>query len=151
VVTRGTGIAAGQGLGRAIAGKTGTGQDFQDTWFAGFTPDLVTVVWIGFDTPTSLGNNETGAANAAPVWHDFMASALKGRPKLAFPPPPGVRMASWDSGYGTVTDAFKPDQVPGASGPMGGGPATADAADAPADAAAPPHAAGVDSDLGGLY
>jgi hypothetical protein len=60
-------------------------------------------------------------------------------------------MASWDSGYGTVTDAFKPDQVPGASGPMGGGPATADAADAPADAAAPPHAAGVDSDLGGLY
>ena len=152
VVTRGTGIAAGQGLDRAIAGKTGTGQDFQDDWFAGFTPDLVTVVWIGFDTPTTLGNNETGAMNAAPVWHDFMAVALKGRPKLAFVPPPGVTMANWDSGYGTVTDAFKPDQVPGASGPTGGGGTVAAApGEEPGVAAAAPHAAGVDSGLGGLY
>ncbi len=153
VVTRGTGVAAGQGLDRAIAGKTGTGQDFQDNWFAGFTPDLVTVVWIGFDTPTSLGNNETGAANAAPVWHDFMAAALKDRPKLAFVPPPGVTMASWESGWGTVTDAFKPEQVPGNSGPMGGAPAaSADTPDASAAGThAASHAAGVDSDLGGLY
>jgi len=152
VVTRGTGTAAGQGLDRAIAGKTGTGQDFQDDWFAGFTPDLVTVVWIGFDTPTTLGDNETGAMNAAPVWHDFMAVALKGRPKLVFVPPPGVALASWESGFGTVTDAFKPDQVPGGSGSFGGGaPAAASAADAPGVATAAPHAAGVDSDLGGLY
>ena len=153
VVTRGTGVPAGQGLDRAIAGKTGTGQDFQDNWFAGFTPDLVTVVWIGFDTPTSLGDNETGAANAAPVWHDFMAAALKDRPKLKFVQPPGVTMASWDSGWGTVTDAFKPDQVPGNSGPMGGAPAAStDTSDAPAaPAPAPAHAAGVDSGLGGLY
>jgi penicillin-binding protein 1A len=152
VVTRGTGVAAGQGLDRAIAGKTGTGQDFQDDWFAGFTPDLVTVVWVGFDTPTTLGNNETGAANAAPIWHDFMAIALKERPKLAFVPPPGVTMASWDSGFGTVTDAFKPDQVPGSSGSLGGGGAAADASDAPsAPAPAASHAAGVDSGLGGLY
>jgi penicillin-binding protein 1A len=155
VVTRGTGIAAGEGLGRAIAGKTGTGQDFQDDWFAGFTPDLVTVVWIGFDTPTTLGNNETGAANAAPVWHDFMAAALKERPKLDFVAPPGVAMASWESGFGTVTDAFKPDQAPGAGGPGGGEPggggteAVSDAPPGGAPAASP--AAGVDSDLGGLY
>jgi penicillin-binding protein 1A len=150
VVSRGTGVAAGRGLDRAIAGKTGTSQDFQDAWFAGFTPDLVTVVWIGFDTPTSLGNNETGGANAAPVWHDFMAQALKGRPKLAFVPPAGVAMASWDSGYGTVTDAFKPEQVPGVSTPIGGAAqAVADAPDAPA--ASSPHAGGVDTGLGGLY
>ncbi len=147
VVQRGTGVAAGQGLGRAIAGKTGTSQDFNDAWFVGFTPDLVTAVWIGFDTPTTLGNNETGGAVSAPVWHDFMAFALKNRPNLKFTPPPGVAMAAWDSGSGQVTDAFKPGQTPGASGPMGGaGAATADA-----QAGASPHAAGVDSGLGGLY
>ncbi len=152
VVTRGTGTAAGQGLDRAIAGKTGTSQDFQDAWFAGFTPDLVTAVWVGFDTPASLGENETGGHVAAPIWHDFMAEALRTRPKLAFVPPPGVTMASWDSGFGTVTDAFKPDQVPGASGPIGGGGGASADADAPAGGApAASHAAGVDSDLGGLY
>ena len=51
VVQRGTGTPAGAGLDRQIAGKTGTSQDFQDAWFAGFTPDLVTVVWVGFDKP----------------------------------------------------------------------------------------------------
>jgi penicillin-binding protein 1A len=152
VVQRGTGVAAGAGLGRQIAGKTGTTQDFNDAWFAGFTPDLVTVVWIGFDTPTSLGVNETGGAIAAPVWHDFMAVALKNRPNLKFIQPPGVTMATWDSGNGQVTDAFKPGQEPGASGPVGG----SSAFDATADATAPgapakQTAAGVDTGLGGLY
>lgn len=147
VVQRGTGTAAGAGLNRAIAGKTGTSQDFNDAWFVGFTPDLVTAVWIGYDTPTSLGNNETGGALSAPVWHDFMAAALKGRPNLKFIPPAGVTMASWDSGNGTVVDAFKPGQEPGASGPIGGLPAGAsDVASAPTQAAA-----GVDTGLGGLY
>ncbi|CAH2600209.1 Penicillin-insensitive transglycosylase / Penicillin-sensitive transpeptidase [Rhodovastum atsumiense] len=152
VVSRGTGGAAAKGLDRAIAGKTGTSQDFQDAWFGGFTPDLVTVVWIGFDTPTSLGNNETGGALAAPIWHDYMAVALKGRPKLAFVPPPGVALVAWDSGWGTVTDAFKPDQVPGASGPVGGGGIPqAEGPGADIAAPAPSSAGGVDSALGGLY
>jgi penicillin-binding protein 1A len=144
VVQHGTGVAAGKGLDRQIAGKTGTSQDFQDAWFAGFTPDLVTVVWIGFDTPASLGNNETGGALAAPVWHDFMAAALKGRPALKFAPPPDLTVASYEGGFGTITDAFKSGQTPGASGRAeGGGPATA---------AAPASAApGVDSSMGGLY
>ena len=107
VVQRGTGVPAGQGLNRPIAGKTGTTQDFTDAWFAGFTPDLVTAVWVGFDNPASLGDNETGGVVAAPIWHDYMAIALKGRPVLSFPMPPGVTMAPWDSGRGTVTDAFK--------------------------------------------
>ncbi len=167
VVTRGTGTAAGQGLDRVIAGKTGTTQDFQDAWFSGFTPDLVTSVWIGFDTPTTLGNNETGGSVSAPVWHDFMAVALKNRPKLNFPAPDGVTLATWDSGTGQVTDAFKPGQVPGASEALSGSPLNAavgvsssNVAGTPVGAAggdpnAPtppkPAAAGVDTGLGGLY
>jgi penicillin-binding protein 1A len=152
VVQHGTGVNAGAGLGRQIAGKTGTTQDFQDAWFSGFTPDLVTTVWIGYDTPTSLGNNETGGAIAAPIWHDFMAVALKSRPKLTFAAPPGVTVASYDGGSGSVTDAFKPGQDPGGSGPMGGtggGSAQADNGGGATTAAAP--SAGVDSGLGGLY
>jgi penicillin-binding protein 1A len=151
VVQHGTGTAAGAGLGRAIAGKTGTSQDFNDAWFGGFTPDLVTVVWVGFDTPASLGNNETGGAVAAPIWHDYMAVALKNRPKLAFLPPPGVTLASYDSGSGTVMDAFKAGQEPGASGPVDGAPAAAADADASDTGTPQPAAAGVDSGLGGLY
>jgi penicillin-binding protein 1A len=161
VVQRGTGAGAGAGINHALAGKTGTSQDFVDNWFSGFSPDLVTAVWVGFDTPTTLGNNEFGATNAAPIWHDFMAAALKNRPNLKFVVPPGVTLASWDSGSGTVTDAFKPGQVPGASEPVidiatatahtdtapgGGQGAAADATPAQA-----PRAAGVDSGLGGLY
>jgi penicillin-binding protein 1A len=155
VVLHGTGFNAGVGMNRQIAGKTGTSQDFQDAWFSGFTPDLVTTVWVGYDTPASLGENETGAAVAIPIWHDYMMFALKNRPKLSFPPPPGVTVASYDGGFGTVTDAFKPGQEPGASAPMGGAPATADNGDAQgtptAAGGAPAPSAGVDSGLGGLY
>jgi penicillin-binding protein 1A len=157
VVQRGTGVPAGAGLHRPIAGKTGTTQNFTDAWFAGFTPDLVTVVWVGFDNPTSLGDNETGAAVAAPIWHEYMAAALKNRPVLSFPQPSGVTMASWSSGTGAVVDAFKPGQVPGASGPLGAGEVAnatngSGAQDASAATAANPSSAGgVDSSLGGLY
>jgi penicillin-binding protein 1A len=150
VVQRGTGVAAGKGLNRPIAGKTGTTQDFADAWFSGFTPDLVTTVWVGYDNPASLGENETGGSVAAPIWHDYMAQALAGRPVLAFPQPPGVTMAQWQSGFGTVTDAFKPDQEPGASGPLGGGPGSAVASDSGPSAAPAAHG-GIDTSLGGLY
>ncbi len=149
VVQRGTGFEAGKGLNRQIAGKTGTTQDFNDAWFVGFTPDLVTAVWIGFDNPTSLGDKETGGAIAAPIWRDFMTVALKGRPALKFVPPAGVTVASYDSGYGQVTDAFKPGQVPGESGYDGTEGASADAAAPPPVAGS--ASAGTDSGLGGLY
>jgi penicillin-binding protein 1A len=115
VVQRGTGVPAGVGLRHPLAGKTGTTDDYNDAWFSGFTADLVTVVWVGFDAPASLGDNETGAAVAAPIWHEYMAVALKDRPVLPFRQPPGVTLAQWDSGSGVVFDAFKPGQVPGAS------------------------------------
>ena len=169
VVTRGTGVPAGKGLDRPIAGKTGTTEDFQDGWFSGFTPQLVTVVWVGFDTPSTLGRGQAGAIVAAPIWHQFMAAALKGQPALKFQQPPGVTMAAWDSGSGMVTDAFKPGQVPGASTVPTATQMAADGAAAGAAAGAvvagtagaaaptPPSApgaggaGGVDSSLGGLY
>jgi penicillin-binding protein 1A len=152
VTTRGTGAPVAAGLGHPIAGKTGTTQDFTDAWFSGFTPDLVTTVWVGFDNPATLGDNQTGAHVAGPIWHDFMAFALKDRPVLQFQAPPGVTMAAWDSGSGTVTDAFKPDQVPGASRPFGGAIATGPAADGTAPGDVPKTGSGgVDSTLGGLY
>ena len=146
VVSRGSGVAAGAGLNRAIAGKTGTSQDFNDAWFVGFTPDLVTAVWVGFDDNTSLGDKETGGAISAPIWHDYMAAALKTRPSLAFRAPDGVRMAAWDSGSGRVTDAWKPGQEPGGSqGTVGGGESSSGVA------VSEGPGLGIDSGVGGLY
>ncbi len=150
-VQRGTGTAAAKGLNRPIAGKTGTSQDFIDAWFSGFTPDLATTVWIGFDTPSSLGNNETGGGLAAPIFRDYMAVALRDRPVLTFPMPPGVTMASWDSGAGTVTDAFKPNQAPGASAALGGGFGGGAAIEESGSGAPRAVHGGVDNTLGGLY
>ncbi|HYZ23916.1 MAG TPA: PBP1A family penicillin-binding protein [Rhodopila sp.] len=150
VVQRGTGVPAGKGLNRPIAGKTGTTQDFADAWFGGFTPDLVTVVWVGYDNPQSLGDKETGAQVAAPIFHDFMEKALAGRPVLNFPIPPGITMAQWDSGHGIVTDGFKEGQVPGASAPLGAG-LTSTPGDEVLSGAPPVAHGGIDTSLGGLY
>ena len=149
VVQRGTGYEAGKGLNRPIAGKTGTTSDSNDVWFVGFTPDLVTAVWIGFDNNTSLGEKETGGTVSAPIFHDFMAYALRNRPVLQFRIPDGVKLASWDSGYGSRIDAFKPDQPPGGSqGTIGGGDVPA-ASDGLTASSGP--GLGVDSGQGGLY
>ncbi len=153
VIQHGTGVPAGAGINRPLAGKTGTTQDWQDAWFSGFTPDLVTVVWVGFDSPTTLGNGEQGAAVAAPIWHDFMAKALQGRPVLNFPQPDGVTMAQWNDGERTVTDAFKPGQTPGASSPVDGGILAEDGGTGPGGQPVPAsgNTGSVDSSLGGLY
>lgn len=115
VIKRGTGSIAGRGITREIAGKTGTSQDFRDAWFAGFSPDIVTVVWIGFDTPQSLGKSETGGRIAGPIWNRFMKVALEGRPELHFRVPEGVTLARYDTGRLMAVDGFKADQVPGMS------------------------------------
>ena len=153
VVQKGTGYPAGAGLGRAIAGKTGTSQDFNDAWFVGFTPDLVTAVWVGYDNVSSLGEKETGGSIAAPIWHDYMAVALKNRPNLTFKMPDGVRLATWDSGAGPRTDAFKPGQEPGASDGTigGGGGGQGGNGEGVAENSAPGPGVGIDSGVGGLY
>ena len=92
VIERGTGRRA-QALGRPAAGKTGTSQDATDLWFVGFTPSLVAGVWVGYDTPRSLGAQETGGRVAVPIWTEFMRRALRGTDPAPFPPPEGVYAA----------------------------------------------------------
>ncbi len=81
VVQRGTAVRAKQ-LGRNdLAGKTGTTNDFVDAWFCGFQTNLVAVAWVGFDSPKSLGNKETGSRTALPMWISYMGKVLKDVPK----------------------------------------------------------------------
>ena len=80
VVQRGTAVRA-KALGRDdIGGKTGTTNEAKDAWFAGFHPTNATVVWMGFDQPTSMGRREYGGVAALPVWMDFMKAQLKDTP-----------------------------------------------------------------------
>ncbi|HEX2713104.1 MAG TPA: PBP1A family penicillin-binding protein [Candidatus Acidoferrales bacterium] len=85
VVQMGTAIKAKE-LGRPLAGKTGTTNDFTDAWFVGFSPSLTAGVWVGFDDKqTSLGKKETGAKAALPIWMEFMKAALGDKPPEDFP------------------------------------------------------------------
>jgi penicillin-binding protein 1A len=96
VVRTGTGARAMR-LGRNdLAGKTGTTNDFIDAWFCGYNASLVAVSWIGFDTPHTLGRNETGASAALPIWMGYMGTALSGVPEQSFAPPTGVVSARID-------------------------------------------------------
>lgn len=93
VVSFGTGHDAKQ-LGRPAAGKTGTTNDYQDAWFMGFTPSIVSGAWVGYDTTKPIGKGETGARAALPIWLDFMKEAVKNTPESDFQVPPGVVFAS---------------------------------------------------------
>ena len=137
VVAAGTGRAAGAGLNRPIAGKTGTTQDYGDAWFSGFTPDLEATVWIGYDNNVSLGHHEEGGVVAAPIWHEFMAEAFKGRPVLQFPA--ARRPCASRSRRRRTRPTRKGDRR------CGGGRA------APRPTDRPPVHGGVDNKLGGLY
>ncbi|UCF30717.1 MAG: PBP1A family penicillin-binding protein [bacterium] len=102
VVQSGTGWRA-KALTRASCGKTGTTNDMIDAWYMGFTPRIVTGVWVGFDELAPLGVNETGSRAAAPIWVDFMQKAMTGRPVLPFPPPPpGIEMVKVDPETGLL-------------------------------------------------
>ena len=117
VATRGTAARAAR-LGRPVAGKTGTTNDFTDAWFVGFEPSLAAGVWVGFDEKKdSLGKDETGGHAALPIWMDFWAPVMKDEPVEDFaipgnivfvpvdemgqpgrPGAPGVRMEAFVSG-----------------------------------------------------
>lgn len=123
VVQRGTGRIIST-VGKPLAGKTGTSNDSKDTWFIGFSPDLVVGVFVGFDEPKSLGAQETGGGVAAPIFRDFMAEALADAPATPFRIPPGILLVRVDSHTGRPADttdervifeAFKPGTEPGAS------------------------------------
>ena len=91
VARSGTAAKAQQQLGRTdLFGKTGTTNDAIDTWFAGYQPSLAAVVWMGYDTPRKLGDNETGGGLSLPVWIAYMQTALKGVAVTEYVPPEGV-------------------------------------------------------------
>ncbi|OIR02494.1 penicillin-binding protein 1A [mine drainage metagenome] len=105
VVRNGTAARAMQ-LGRSdIAGKTGTTNDHFDAWFAGYSPKQVTVAWIGFDKPKTLGRNETGASAALPIWMEYMASALRNTPESIMDMPEGVMQVNIDPTTGVRDDS----------------------------------------------
>jgi penicillin-binding protein 1A len=104
VVQRGTGIRINS-LRRPLAGKTGTTDESFDTWFVGFSPDLVVGVFVGFDTPRSLGENEEGSSVAVPIFRDFMADALKDDKAIPFRIPEGVRLVRVDPVTGQLAKA----------------------------------------------
>ncbi len=101
VIQKGTGQAA-KVLGRPIAGKTGTTDEFINAWFIGGAPNLVTGIYVGFDDRRSLGETESGAHAALPIWINFMRVALKPLPVMAFTIPEGVTFVKVDPATGLL-------------------------------------------------
>jgi penicillin-binding protein 1A len=104
VVQEGTGQHV-KALGRPVAGKTGTTDDLHDAWFMGYTPGFTTGVWVGFDDDTPLGDGETGARAASPIWLGFMQTLLQDRPVEVFTVPEGVVFAKIDAETGLLAIA----------------------------------------------
>ena len=106
VIQEGTGRKAVD-LGRPVAGKTGTTDEFKDALFVGYSPSITTGVWVGLDRYETLGDGETGAAAALPIWIGFMEKAMATRPYETFDMPPGTVRVPMDpiSGKRMETDA----------------------------------------------
>lgn len=154
VVQRGTATPA-RVLGRPVAGKTGTTNEYRSAWFVGYTPQVVVGVFIGFDDNRSLGEGEAGGVSALPVFVNFMQEAIKGVPPEPFKPPKTARFAM----VGGQREAFRPGTEPKApvvqpAGPQpyqqvwpGGQLTNEEAPPAPK----PPPRPKVPDDLSGLY
>lgn len=120
VVQRGTATNI-KDIGFPVAGKTGTTNEEKDAWFVGYTPDLVTGIYIGFDQPKPMGKGMTGGQLSAPVFKEFMQAALKDRPHPEFRAPAGMTLIAIDrktgmrafgKGPGVIVEAFKPGTGP---------------------------------------
>lgn len=111
VILRGTGVRA-RVLGRKdLAGKTGTTNDQRDAWFSGFNRNVVTIAWVGFDNPKPLGNRETGAKAALPMWILYMGAILKDTPETPLVQPPGIVSVRINEKTGQLTTATDPDAI----------------------------------------
>lgn len=179
VVQRGTGRRALR-VGKPLAGKTGTTDDYRDAIFMGFSPDLVVGVRVGFDDNRSMGEGEAGGSVAAPIFTEFMEMALEDEAALPFRIPPGVRLVKIDARTGslpgpntvvTIDEAFRPGTEPGiaafsgaddclsisgncdSSGGMFGTPAPAPVPQVPDENGQIPAPAetAVDNDLGDIF
>ena len=152
VIQRGTAAGAGiRELGKHLAGKTGTTNEAKDLWFVGYSPDLAFGVFMGYDHPRSLGDSAQAALYTAPIFRDFMKTALKDTPDTPFRVPPGIKLISVDvhsgqrsTGAGSIMEAFKPGTAPPDSY-GGGGEAAA------AGATVTPDVERVGGGTGGLY
>lgn len=122
VIQRGTGYGAiAKGFTRPAGGKTGTTDNCSDNWFNGFTPQITTGVWIGYDDKTVIGHNVTGATTALPVWTNFMMKAHENLPVEEFSVPSGIyfKIVCLESGLlatdkcrHTIMDVFTDETVP---------------------------------------
>jgi penicillin-binding protein 1A len=107
-------------LGKTLAGKTGTTNDNKDAWFIGFSPKLLVGIYIGYDTPRSLGDKETGATAAQPIFVDFMKNAIGDEEDMPFKMPKGLKLVrvNYETGlpsmskYGTIFEVFKAGTEP---------------------------------------
>jgi penicillin-binding protein 1A len=116
---RGRAAAASAEIGKIIGGKTGTTNDSKDAWFIGFSPNIVSGTYIGFDTPKDMGKRETGSSVALPVFMHFMKDALKDKDNIDFSVPQGITFRRVDIATGQESDSpkailevFKSDFVP---------------------------------------
>lgn len=162
VVQRGTGVKLRE-VGKPLAGKTGTTNDAMDVWFVGFSPDLAVGVFVGYDTPRSLGDHESGSSVAVPIVKDFMSAALKDAPATPFRVPPGLQLVRVDPETGrpaapgqrnAIWEGFIPGTEPkGSEGVLDGGDAGAGFVQgAPGQPAMPnPQQPAVGTGTGGVY
>ncbi len=97
----GTGGRA-RAIGREVAGKTGTTNNYYDAWFLGYTPQITTGVWVGFDQEKTLGKGEVGGRAALPIWVEYMKVAHKSLPQMTFPIPEGIVFANTDLETGKI-------------------------------------------------
>ncbi len=111
VIKRGTGRRARLLKRTDLAGKTGTTNDAADTWFNGYSPNLVTTVWVGFSNHQPLGGRAYGANTPLPIWIDFMEDALRGAPETALPQPAGIVTMKIDPKSGTPADPRQANAV----------------------------------------
>jgi penicillin-binding protein 1B len=119
VLERGTGRTGR--LAVPATGKTGTTDGYRDAWFAGYTPELVAVVWVGFDHGRAVGL--PGSRAALPIWSEFMRKATAGRPVATFQPPPGISYARIDPESGGLATPSCPESIEEAF-PVGAVPST---------------------------
>jgi membrane carboxypeptidase/penicillin-binding protein len=95
---------------RPSAGKTGTTDDYRDAWFVGYTPQIITGVWVGYDKPRPGGKGFTGGVVAAPIWERFMRQALSARPAVDFPRPDAIVSVSIDPATGFLATPDCPEK-----------------------------------------
>ena len=103
------------GFKHPAAGKTGTTNEFKDAWFNGFTKDISTSVWVGFDNNDPMKNKSgkglTGASAAAPIWVHFMQKALEGKTRVKFPVPDNIKFATVDVETGKLPGEFSLEKI----------------------------------------